>query len=210
MSDLVIIILMAIIMTPVLLAFEDIISSINDEKNIIYIGIAEIIIWVIAITFMIFLKVITMIIFWKEINLNELCLNPLPKCENSIIKYADQTKDHLLPATLDDIYLPIPEEKTIDGTTKVIITDPKKLYMPMCNDILYDSICDKFFDGEDFICNISGRKKSYEYQVSSDRKQADLHYNYGTRTESTHIDISDRYKKFYLIYSICFSSSLFR
>lgn len=63
MSDLVIIILMAIIMTPVLLAFEDIISSINDEKNIIYIGIAEIIIWVIAITFMIFLKVITMIIF---------------------------------------------------------------------------------------------------------------------------------------------------
>lgn len=54
---------MAIIMTPVLLAFEDIISSINDEKNIIYIGIAEIIIWVIAITFMIFLKVITMIIF---------------------------------------------------------------------------------------------------------------------------------------------------
>ena len=128
-------------------------------------------------------------------DLNELWLNPLPKCENSIIKYADQTKDHLLPATLDDIYLPIPEEKTIDGTTKVIITDPKKLYMPMCNDILYDSICDKFFDGEDFICNISGRKKSYEYQVSSDRKQADLYYNYGPRTESTHIDISDRYNK---------------
>lgn len=63
MSDLVIIILMTILMTPVLLAFEDITSSINDEKNIIYIGIAEVIIWVIAIAFMIFLKVITMIIF---------------------------------------------------------------------------------------------------------------------------------------------------
>lgn len=138
---------------------------------------------------------ISLLIIIFEHNYNELCLNPLPKCENSIIKYADQTKDHLLPATLDDIYLPIPEEKTIDGTTKVIITDHKKLYMPMYNDILYDSICDKFFDGEDFICNILGKKKSYEYQVSSDRKQADLYYNYGTRTESTHIDISDRYNK---------------
>lgn len=63
MSDLVIIILMAILMTPVLLAFEDINSSNDNEKNTIYIGIAEIIIWVIAITFMIFLKAITMIIF---------------------------------------------------------------------------------------------------------------------------------------------------
>lgn len=63
MSDLVIIILMAILMTPVLLAFEDIIRSNDNEENVIYIGIAEIIIWVIAITFMIFLKAITMIIF---------------------------------------------------------------------------------------------------------------------------------------------------
>lgn len=63
MSDLVIIILMAILMTPVLLAFEDIISSNDNEKNTIYIGIAEVIIWVIAIIFMIFLKAITMIIF---------------------------------------------------------------------------------------------------------------------------------------------------
>lgn len=63
MSDLVIIILMAILMTPVLLAFEDINSSNDNEKNTIYIGIAEVIIWVIAIIFMIFLKAITMIIF---------------------------------------------------------------------------------------------------------------------------------------------------
>lgn len=63
MSDLVIIILMAILMTPVLLAFEDINRSNDNEKNTIYIGIAEIIIWVIAIIFMIFLKAITMIIF---------------------------------------------------------------------------------------------------------------------------------------------------
>lgn len=135
-----------------------------------------------------------LIIIFKH-NYNELCLNPLPKCENSIIKYADQTKDHLLPETLDDIYLPIPEEKTIDGTTKVIVTDPKKLYMPMCNDTLYNLICDKFFDGEDFYCDMVGREKSYEYQVSSDRKQAGLYYNYGTITKSTHIDISDRYNK---------------
>lgn len=54
---------MAILMTPVLLAFEDIISSNDNEKNTIYIGIAEVIIWVIAIIFMIFLKAITMIIF---------------------------------------------------------------------------------------------------------------------------------------------------
>ena len=67
MSDLVIIISMAILMTLVLLAFEDIISSNDNEKNTIYIGIAEVIIWVIAIIFTIFLKVITMIIFWKEI-----------------------------------------------------------------------------------------------------------------------------------------------
>lgn len=63
MSDLVIIILMAILMTPVLLAFDDINRSNDNEKNTIYIGIAEIIIWVIAIIFMIFLKAITMIIF---------------------------------------------------------------------------------------------------------------------------------------------------
>lgn len=63
MSDLVIIISMAILMTLVLLAFEDIISSNDNEKNTIYIGIAEVIIWVIAIIFTIFLKVITMIIF---------------------------------------------------------------------------------------------------------------------------------------------------
>ena len=63
MSDLIIIILMAILMTPVLLVFEDINSSNDNEKNTIYIGIAEVIIWVIAITFMIFLKAITMIIF---------------------------------------------------------------------------------------------------------------------------------------------------
>lgn len=63
MSDLVIIILTAILMTPVLMAFEDIISSNDNEKNTIYIGIAEVIIWVIAIIFMIFLKAITMIIF---------------------------------------------------------------------------------------------------------------------------------------------------
>lgn len=50
-------------MTLVLLAFEDIISSNDNEKNTIYIGIAEVIIWVIAIIFTIFLKVITMIIF---------------------------------------------------------------------------------------------------------------------------------------------------
>ena len=63
MSDLVIIILTAILMTPVLMAFEDINSSNDNEKNTIYIGIAEVIIWVIAIIFMIFLKAITMIIF---------------------------------------------------------------------------------------------------------------------------------------------------
>lgn len=125
---------------------------------------------------------------------NELLLVPLPICENRIIEYADQTKDHLLPETLNDIYLPIQEEKTIDNTTKVIVTEPKKLYRP-CNDILYDPICDEFFDGEDFFCNLIGKKKSYEYQVSSDRKQANLYYNYGIRTESTHIDISDRYNK---------------
>lgn len=54
---------MAILMTPVLLAFEDINRSNDNEKNTIYIGIAEVIIWVIAITFMIFFKAITMIIF---------------------------------------------------------------------------------------------------------------------------------------------------
>lgn len=128
---------------------------------------------------------------------NELYLDPLPKCKDSIIEYADETKDHLLPESLDDIYLPIPEEKTIDNTTKVIVTEPKKLYMPRISDMTYQAICDKFFNGEDFICNMKDAKKSYEYKVSSDRKQADLYYTYSTpnstNTKSTHIDITDRY-----------------
>lgn len=37
---------------------------------------------------------ISLCILIVDHNLNELCLNPLPKYENSIIKYADQTKDH--------------------------------------------------------------------------------------------------------------------
>lgn len=61
----------------------------------------------------------------------------------------------------------------------------------------YQAICDKFFNGEDFICNMKDAKKSYEYKVSSDRKQADLYYTYSTpnstNTKSTHIDITDRY-----------------
>lgn len=130
---------------------------------------------------------------------NEICLNPLPICKDRIIEYADQTKDHLLPATLDDIYLPIPEEKTIDGATKVIVAEEKILYMPRSCDMIYQAICNKFFNGEDFICNMKDAKKSYEYKVSSDRKQADLYYTYSTEnstnTKSTHIDISDRYNK---------------
>lgn len=79
---------------------------------------------------------------------NELFFDPLPKCKDSIIEYADETKDHLLPETLNDIYLPIPEEKTIDNTTKVIVAEPKKIYMPRINDMTYQAICDKFFNGE--------------------------------------------------------------
>lgn len=123
----------------------------------------------VQLTLMIVMIILMVVIVFKTEH------SPLENYSEKIIEYADVTKEHLLPETLDDMHNPIPEDMTIDGI-------PKKSIVPMGTPGLLSNIFGRYDE-----------KDEYYYKVAPDRKSADLYYIADDKNKSIHIDISDKY-----------------